>query len=337
MGAEKISNPADIIAEEEQRKPAPPEQHSTGKIALVVTFYFFISLSLVFINKIIMDGSFFPYPVIITWFQFIVALVCVLIGGKLGRSYEVLAFMPEPEFDMAVARKVMPVTVLYICMIAANNLCLKYVEVSFYQVARSLTILFTVAFTYLWLRKTTSLQSLAMCGVIVLGFVLGSKGEINFSYTGVAFGLISSCFVSLYGISVKAVLATLDNDHWKLLLYNTAISIVFMVPLVWLSGEVEPLLADPNLYDPSVWFANLIGGFFGFAINIAVFLQIKFTSPLTNNIAGTVKASLQTILAVLIFQNPVSFMNAVGIVLVIGGSGAYSYIRYLEMERNRKN
>lgn len=216
--------------------------------------------------------------------------------------------MPEPEFNLATARKVMPVTVLYICMIAANNLCLKYVEVSFYQVARSLTILFTVLFTYLWLRKTTSLKSLAVCGVIVMGFVLGSKGEINFSYTGVAFGLISSCFVSLYGISVKAVLQTLQNDHWKLLLYNTAISIVFMLPLVWLSGELTPLMADPNIYDPSVWVANVIGGLFGFAINIAVFLQIKFTSPLTNNIAGTVKASLQTILAVIIFQNPVSFM-----------------------------
>lgn len=335
MGAEHTSNPADIIAEEEAGvKPPPPERHSSAKIAAVVAFYFFISLSLVFINKIIMDGSFFPYPVVITWFQFIVALVCVLVGGHLGKSYSTLAFMPEPEFDLATARKVMPVTVLYICMIAANNLCLKYVEVSFYQVARSLTILFTVLFTYLWLRKTTSLQSLAMCGVIVLGFVLGSKGEINFSYTGVAFGLISSCFVSLYGISVKAVLQTLQNDHWKLLLYNTAISIVFMVPLVWLSGEVTPLMADPNIYDPSVWVANILGGLFGFAINIAVFLQIKFTSPLTNNIAGTVKASLQTILAVIIFQNPVSFMNAMGIVLVIGGSGAYSYIRYLEMNKS---
>jgi len=75
-----------------------------------------------------------------------------------------------------------------------------------------------------------------------------------------------------------------------------------------------------------------VAGIFGFLINIAVFLQIKHTSPLTNNISGTLKAGVQTLLAIVIWQNPVTFWNAVGILLVIGGSAWYSHIRYTEMK-----
>jgi hypothetical protein len=37
------------------------------------------------------------------------------------------------------------------------------------------------------------------------------------------------------------------------------------------------------------WWWLSVAGIFGFLINIAVFLQIKHTSPLTNNISGTLK------------------------------------------------
>jgi len=79
-----------------------------------------------------------------------------------------------------------------------------------------------------------------------------------------------------------------------------------------------------------------ITGIFGFLINIAVFMQIKFTSPLTNNIAGTLKACVQTLLAMVIYRNPISLANAIGIVLVIFGSFWYSNVRYAEMKASQE-
>jgi hypothetical protein len=38
------------------------------------------------------------------------------------------------EFKTNVARQVLPLTLVFVGMIAFNNLCLSYVEVSFYQV-----------------------------------------------------------------------------------------------------------------------------------------------------------------------------------------------------------
>ena len=50
-----------------------------------------------------------------------------------------LSFIPPLSFDMRVAMQVSPVTLIFIAMIVFNNMCLQYVEVSFYQV-RSLSL-----------------------------------------------------------------------------------------------------------------------------------------------------------------------------------------------------
>lgn len=42
---------------------------------------------------------------------------------------------------------------MFVCMITFNNLCLKYVGVSFYYVGRSLSTVFNVIFSYLILGK----------------------------------------------------------------------------------------------------------------------------------------------------------------------------------------
>ena len=64
-------------------------------------------------------------------------------------------------------------------MITFNNLCLKYVGVSFYYVGRSLTTVFNVAFTYLILGQKTSVRAILCCFIILLGFWLGVDQESN--------------------------------------------------------------------------------------------------------------------------------------------------------------
>jgi GDP-fucose transporter C1 len=103
-------------------------------------------------------------------------------------------------------------------------------------VARSLTICFTILFTKTILNTDTSTLAISASGIVMLGFILGkffvcrsfginilvcffkkmlgSVSEVNFSMLGVVFGVLSSMFVSLYGIYVKKVMAAVDNDNW---------------------------------------------------------------------------------------------------------------------------
>ena len=58
-------------------------------------------------------------------------------------------------------------------MIAANNLCLKNVGVSFYYVARSLSTVFNIAMAYVALGQKTSARAVSCCALVVFGFWLG--------------------------------------------------------------------------------------------------------------------------------------------------------------------
>jgi hypothetical protein len=60
-------------------------------------------------------------------------------------------------YSWAVGRHLLKLALVFVGMVTLNNLCLQYVEVSFYNVARSLTIVFNVLFTYFILRTTRTL------------------------------------------------------------------------------------------------------------------------------------------------------------------------------------
>lgn len=136
------------------RRPSQTLQKhsSTRMITAVVAFYWITSLSVVFLNKFILSSSEFkfPYPLLVTWFQLWVALFLLVGGGHAGKRYfslyhssylyayvysvKELSMIPPFEFDLNLASRVWPLTFVYVMMLALNNLCLKYVEVTFYQV-----------------------------------------------------------------------------------------------------------------------------------------------------------------------------------------------------------
>lgn len=55
-------------------------------ISGVVSFYFVISLGMVFLNKIVLTTD-FRFPLFLTWAQLVIALGLCWVGGKLGQQY----------------------------------------------------------------------------------------------------------------------------------------------------------------------------------------------------------------------------------------------------------
>jgi len=306
------------------------------RIALVVFAYFIISISMVFINKNLLstkDAS-IPAPIFITWFQCLcTAFICWLLGrlsiGSPSSSW--LSEFPQQEYSISTAQKVFPLSLIFVGMITANNLCLQYVEVSFYNVARSLTIVANVLFTYFFLGQATSFRVLLTLLVVIFGFFIGAEGEVNFSLIGTLFGVTSSIFVSLNSIYTKKVLAYTDDNAWRLSFYNNMNALWLFAPVFFLSGECDTLIRHQDLlYSSSFWLTMLVAGVLGFLIGIVSTMQIKVTSPLTHNISGTAKACVQTVLALFYYQNETTVSFMLGVVLVIFGSLIYTYVRIQE-------
>lgn len=169
---------------------------SAIKVSGAIAFYFAISLSVVFLNKFMFsDAVKLDAPIFLTWTQLVIAVVCCLLRMSLRGSRTLLP-------SVASALSLIPLTLAFVGMIAFNNLCLKLVEVSFYQVARSLTTCFNIALGIALSspRVYPSRQIVITCSAVVFGYILGCDGEIRFSWLGVIFGVLSSGFVSLYSI-----------------------------------------------------------------------------------------------------------------------------------------
>jgi GDP-fucose transporter C1 len=300
--------------------------------AAAVTFYMVTSIGLVFLNRLVLtDKSEKAGALFVSWFQFIIAYLLIIIITVFFPNVPLLNLFPPLRYKAEIFVKVFPVTFAYLFMIGLNNKCLEYVSVSGYQIVRSLTIVFNIILTFFILGNKTSLRAILACGGVVIGFILGVEGELNLSIRGSIYGVLSSIFVALYSIVVKKVLDVLDKNEWLLIEYNTPIAIVSLAPFVWWSGEFEILKSRKSI---RFWFLQSCAGVVGFIINISIFLNIKYTTPLTHNLSGTVKACLQTWLAFIVFpgSETMSTLKFIGTVLVIGFSGIYAYIRKKEMD-----
>lgn len=336
-------------------------------ITTVVATYWFVSISMVYLNKILMSNEniSIPAPLFVTWFQCVVTAGICWVAGEVGnrmkkQEYAALSStedtnesdegskdgskngsgksfwhqFPRVEYKIGLGQRVFPLSLVFVGMITFNNLCLKWVEVSFYNVARSLTIVFNVFFSATMLGSKTSPATLACLGVVILGFFMGSRGELNFSFKGTVAGILSSLFVSLNAIYTKKVLPAVDNDHWKLTFYNNVNASILFIPLM-LIFEHNPISAavGDQFLSSLFWSAMMVAGFFGFSIGIVTVLQIKATSPLTHNISGTAKAAVQSMLAFYLWGNKATFLGVLGIFVVLGGSLLYTFVK---MDENKK-
>eukprot|EP00106_Octopus_bimaculoides_P007276 XP_014774718.1 PREDICTED: GDP-fucose transporter 1-like [Octopus bimaculoides] len=263
--------------------------------------------------------------------------------------------IPCQQTASTALSKTLPLSIIFVLMISFNNLCLKYVDVAFYYIGRSLTTIFNVVFSYIILKQETSKAALVCCGIIIGGFLLGVDQEgvseiyaTNFrtfcrkekfascqsslSLTGVIFGVLASASVALNAIYTKKILPMVDHNIWRLTLYNNVNATILFLPLILFNGELPTIISFPYIRSLHFWNIMNISGILGFAIGYATGLQIQLTSPLTHNISGTAKACAQTVVAAIYYSDRRSLLWWVSNVTVLLGSGGYTEVKRREMK-----
>jgi len=305
------------------------------QILTVVSSYWFVSITLVFVNKSLLSGSTkLDAPLFVTWYQCVVTVALCYLIRLLARMYPERITFPDLKLDINVLKQVLPLSIVFVGMITFNNLCLKHVGISFYYIGRSLTTVFNVLLTFFILGQKTSLGAVVCCAVIVGGFYLGVDQEDasgTFSLSGTIYGILASLFVSLFSIYTKKVLPAVEGNIWSLTFNNNVLACLLFLPLMLISGELAVLFRFDQLLDTYFWFLMTLGGIFGFAIGYVTGLQIKVTSPLTHNISGTAKAAAQTVFATYWFNELKPLMWWVSNCVVLAGSMAYALVRQREM------
>jgi len=311
----------------------------TSEVVFAVGLYWTVSISMVFINKYLLSSPDlkFDAPLFITWYQCLVSVfVCAVLAGLASQG--IIKF-PAFVIDPKISREVLPLSIIFVGMISFNNLCLKHVSISFYMVVRSLSTVFNVILTYLFFGEKTSQKALGCCGIIIAGFLLGidqEKGLGGVTFLGVFYGVGGSLFVALNAIYTKKSLAYVDNNVWKLTLYNNLNACLIFLPFIFFFGEVDNIISFPKLFDHYFMFAMTVSGVLGFSMGYVTSLQIKATSPLTHNVSGTAKAYAQTLLGVMYYNEFKTMLWWASNGFVLIGAALYSHVRRSEMEEKNK-
>eukprot|EP01134_Creolimax_fragrantissima_P000924 CFRG0924T1 len=252
-----------------------------------------------------------------TWFQCASSLGTFYIAGRTG-------FGPPFSIDSIVLRSIMPLSVIFVLMLLANNWCLRYGEDTFYYVTRSWTVVWTVFLSFFLLDDVTTVTGLISCALVVFGFLLGNTQEVIVSFNGAFIGLLSSICVSLYGIYIGKMLPTVGNSGWRLMLHNAMNVTIFFFPVLLLNGQVFELFSVPQAYTISFWLRLLLNGLLGGVVAVAISDVIRVTSPLTYTLSNMAKFAVQSIVVYLFSDRPMLFLDWVSAGFILLGTFIYA-------------
>lgn len=124
-----------------------------------------------------------------------------------------------------------------------SNYTLKYVDASFYQIARGLVLPLTVCTSYIVLHTRPSLAILFSCSIVTLGFFIGVLLDaIPISLLGIFFGVTSSCITAISSVVVKKSLALVNDSAIHLSWYANFLSAMVLVPGFIVMGELPVVM-----------------------------------------------------------------------------------------------
>jgi len=293
----------------------------------VVLFYLVAALAMVMANKWVLNTTDTPLFFLLT--QLLIAVALFLVS-------DALRLLPDRlTFDWTIAKGLGATTTLNVIGLSFSNYTLKYVDASFYQVARGLVLPFTVVTSALLLASRPSLRILFSCAIVTLGFFVGVFLDgTPLSTLGVFFGVSSSAITALHSVVIKRSLDVVRGSALLLSWYTNLMSACVLAPLVLFSGEgpgvmqLFSAMGDGGAVrlNTFIW-GSMITGTLGFAMSIASLLSIKVTSPITHMISSAVRGVAASLLGMWLFSDIITSGRASSIAIILAGSIFYTWVK----------
>jgi len=196
-----------------------------------------------------------------------------------------------PKFEVHTIKKLTPVVTVNIVGLIFNTLCLRGVEASFFQIARGMVLPLTIVVSSIHTFTRPSTKVVIAAGIVTLGFLTGVSPSKDLpisaspSIISLIYGLLSSVFIAVHAVLIKASLPHCNNSTIELAYWTNLGSALMVAPFILLDGEIGTLveLTDSVEWDGRTFvYGSMITGVFGFLLCVAGLLSIKITSPITH-------------------------------------------------------
>lgn len=294
------------------------------KTILAIAGWFAFNISIANVNKWIFSKYHFNFPIFLT----LIHMVCSMILSSLairGGWYNLKEITWTKWFN-----KILPLAAIFCASVAAGNIGLQYLFVSYAQIVTATTPLFTVIVTRLMCPNASLKWEVYLSMLPIAGGVgLASWQEASFNLFGCGMCIAATALRAVKSVWQGILLADDEDrmDAMSLLYYMSPptfgmlffMSVIFEPDLMLSSQALLDVFSDSGLL-----FWLWISGVIAFVLNIMNLLVTKYTSAVTLQVLGNVKVVLSIIVSVIIFQNQVSFLGWVGCSITLLGVNWYS-------------
>ncbi|TPX54570.1 hypothetical protein PhCBS80983_g05884 [Powellomyces hirtus] len=327
-------HPAPTNSVDSRNEPQEPRQHV---VALSVIFFMVTSIAMLMANKVVLLEV--ALPVTILWAQILVSIVLMHLGA-------VCKLFTIPKIDTRICVKLWPLTAINVVGLIFNTYTLHLGDASFYQIARGMVLPLTVLLSWFYFARPSNMVLLSS-SIVAIGYALGAfldSSAAHIPASALMFGAFSSITTAAHVIIIKKAMVHTGGRTMELVYYNNVLSAACFPVIIVLGGEAAKCLEYLREHNPpektvggntkedvdvrTFVYGCLLTGILGFLLNVASFLQIKITSPVTHSVSAAARGVLQTFIAVWLFDEIVTSARAGSILVITAGSALYTIVKH---------
>jgi len=253
-------------------------------------------------------------------------MACNVVGSQL---YFLLSRSQKPKLvEPSNRRSIFIFSVIFSLNIAIGNTSLSHVSVNFNQVCRALVPGVVMAIGILYYGDSYTYKRKLAVAPIVLGVALSFYGDMSFTAVGAAYTAFCVLLAALKSVAANKLLTgDLKLQEMDLLYKMCPFALLQIGSLALLSGEVTEIIErwDVIAATPAPQVV-LLSGFLSFTLNVSSLIANKVSSALTLSISANVKQVGLVVFSTMFFGDTVTFLNGLGITIVLCGSAVYGYV-----------
>lgn len=222
--------------------------------------------------------------------------------------------------------------------IGMGNVSFQFVTLTFYTMVKSSSLAWVLFFSILFKLEVPTRKLIGIIGVMTAGVVMMVAGEAHFVLVGFLLVLGAAVFSGLRWSLTQLLLRSdkpgrinTNHDPIRTIMYLTPIMFFFLAIFGAILEGFGPFFSA-ELWDKKGTLLGLLivilPGVFAFLMTFFEFMLLGRTSVLTLSIAGICKEVITIISANLFFDDTMTLINFVGLLVTLGAIIAYNIYRY---------
>lgn len=288
-----------------------------AEVAISLICYSACSVSMILLNKLVIDTYHIDFPMGLLVLQNGCALLLVAVLKQ-------LKLVHYPDFDMVVVRKWLPLTVLFVGMLWTSMKSLKIMSVAVQTILKNLAIILTALGDQFLFGKRVTLPMYGAFSLMVVGSYLGSVGDKWVTSWGLFWTFTNIGFTVAYVLYMKRLLGDVSREigRYGPVFYNNLLSLPFLLPscLATLPDLGRTIANSSNGAIACLFMMVAVGS----VMTFASFWCMKVTSPTTYSVTGALNKIPLALMGIFIFGHIPSAVGWLGIAIALSGGLIYT-------------